>query len=114
MLDVMISLGLLFGRFDLVTVRRRYLAQKIILQKPSRIQRAEDSNATTPLPPVAQPGGVPEEYEEHIKLLFDLLVLAYQADVTRVSCTQMARELSSRAYPNIGVPAAHHLSLIHI
>ena len=42
MLDVMISLGLLFGRLDLVTVRRRYLAQKIILQKPSRIQRAED------------------------------------------------------------------------
>ena len=42
MLDVMISLGLLFGRLDFVTVRRRYLAQKIILQKPSRIQRAED------------------------------------------------------------------------
>ena len=73
-----------------------------------RIQRAEESNATTPLPPVAQPGGVPEEYDEHITLLFDLLVLAYQADVTRVSCTQMARELSGRTYPNIGVPEAHH------
>ena len=73
-----------------------------------RIQRAEASNATTPLPPVAQPGGVPEEYDEHITLLFDLLVLAYQADVTRVSCTQMARELSGRTYPNIGVPEAHH------
>jgi hypothetical protein len=73
-----------------------------------RIQRAEDSNALTPLPLVAQPGGVPEEYDEHVTLLFDLLVLAYRADVTRVSCTQMARELSSRTYPNIGVPEAHH------
>ena len=42
MLDVMNSLGLLFGRLELATVRRRYLAQKIILQKPSRIQQAED------------------------------------------------------------------------
>ncbi len=73
-----------------------------------RIQRAEQSNADTPLPPVAQPGGVPEDYDEHVSLLFDMLVLAYQADVTRVSCTQMARELSGRTYPNIGVPEAHH------
>ena len=71
-----------------------------------RIQRAEASNASTPLPPVEQPAGVPEEYDDHVTLLFDLLVLAYQADVTRVSCTQMARELSGRTYPNIGVPEA--------
>ena len=41
-------------------------------------------------------------------MLFDLLALSYQADVTRVSCVQMARELSGRTYPNIGVPEAHH------
>ena len=57
---------------------------------------------------MAQPSGVPEAYDDHVNLLFDLLVLAYQADVTRVSCTQMARELSGRTYPNIGVPEAHH------
>ena len=73
-----------------------------------RIQRAEQSNATTPLPTVEQPSGVPDDYDEHISLLFEMLVLAYQADVTRVSCTQMARELSGRTYPNIGVPEAHH------
>lgn len=73
-----------------------------------RIQRAEQGNAATPLPAVEQPGGVPEEYDEHVLLLFDMLVLAYQADVTRVSCMQMARELSGRTYPNIGVPEAHH------
>ena len=73
-----------------------------------RIQRAEQNNTTTPLPTMEQPAGVPEEYDEHVTMLFDLLALAYQADVTRVSCFQMARELSGRTYPNIGVPEAHH------
>ncbi len=79
-----------------------------VRQIERRIQRAEANNENTPLPPVAQPSGVPEAYDDHVNLLFDLLVLAYQADVTRVSCTQMARELSGRTYPNIGVPEAHH------
>ena len=73
-----------------------------------RIQRAEAHNATTPLPEVEQPAGVPDDYEEHVKLMHDLLVLGYQADVTRVSCMQMARELSGRSYPHIGVPEGHH------
>ena len=73
-----------------------------------RIQRAEDSNASTPLPSLEQPAGVPDTYEEHLELLYDLLLLAYQADVTRVSCTQIAREQSGRTYPSIGVPEAHH------
>ena len=73
-----------------------------------RIQRAEANNASTPLPAVEQPVGVPEEYDDHISLLFDLLALAYQADITRVSCTQMARELSGRTYAGIGVPESHH------
>lgn len=73
-----------------------------------RIQRAERANDSTPLPAVEQPSGVPEEYDEHAKLLIDLLHLAYQGDVTRVSCLQIGRELSGRAYPWIGVPEAHH------
>ncbi len=73
-----------------------------------RIQRAERSNATTPLPDFAQPAGVPENYDEHVRLLFDLLVLGYQADVTRVSCMQLARGLSGRTYPDVGVPEGHH------
>ena len=73
-----------------------------------RIQRAEASNAATPLPSLEQPSGVPDSYDEHLKLLYDLLVLAYQADVTRVSCTQIAREQSGRTYPDIGVPEGHH------
>lgn len=73
-----------------------------------RIQRAERANADTPLPSLEQPSGVPESYDEHLKLLYDLLALAYQADVTRVSCTQIAREQSGRTYPDIGVPEGHH------
>jgi hypothetical protein len=74
----------------------------------TRIQIAEKKNATSPMPSVSQPAGVPEEFDEHVKLLVDLLHLAYQGDITRVSCMQIARESSGRAYPWIGVPEAHH------
>ena len=73
-----------------------------------RIQKEEQNNANAPLPTILQPAGVPEEYDEHAKLLMDLLLLAYQADATRVSCMQIARESSTRTYPHIGVPEAHH------
>jgi hypothetical protein len=73
-----------------------------------RIGRAERANATTPLPTVEQPSGIPDEYDEHAKLLMDLLLLGYQGDITRVSCLQIGRELSGRTYPWIGVPEAHH------
>ena len=73
-----------------------------------RIQRSEETNATRPLPAVEQPAGIPDEYDDHVKLLMDLTVLAYQADITRVSCFQMAREQSGRTYPHVGVPEGHH------
>jgi len=73
-----------------------------------RIQRAERTNESSPLPPVDQPSGIPDEYDAHARLLLDLLHLAYQGDVTRVSCLQIGRELSGRTYPWIGVPEAHH------
>ena len=66
------------------------------------------NNADAPLPTVEQPAGVPEEYDEHAKLLIDLLLLGYQADITRVSCMQIARESSSADLPWIGVPEPHH------
>ena len=73
-----------------------------------RIQRTEQNNASRPLPSVEQPDGIPESFEDHIETLFEMLTLAYRADVTRVSVFQMARELSGRAYPDIGVPEGHH------
>ena len=73
-----------------------------------RIQRTVQNNASEPLPTAQQPAGLPDTYEEHVDTLFEMLVLAYQADITRVSCFQMARELSGRTYPHIGVPEGHH------
>jgi Protein of unknown function (DUF1552) len=73
-----------------------------------RIQRSEQNNESTPLPSLEQPSGVPDEYDQHVRLLVDLLALGLQADVTRVSCMQLARESSGRTYPGIGVPEGHH------
>jgi hypothetical protein len=72
-----------------------------------RIQRAEkqaDSQVAVPETPI----GVPESFDEHAKLMFDLQVLAYQADITRVSTFMLARDLSQRTFPQIGVPEPHH------
>ena len=56
----------------------------------------------------AGPLGIPDTFEDHATLMFDLMLLAYQADITRVSTFQIGRELSLRSYPFIGVPEAHH------
>jgi hypothetical protein len=72
-----------------------------------RIQKAEQQNARE-LPVVDQPIGIPTDYNEHATLMMDLLVLAYQTDLTRVSTFMLAREVSSRAYPEIGVSDSHH------
>ena len=72
-----------------------------------RIQKAE-SQADQELPLVEQPAGIPSDYEEHVKLMLDLLTIAYQSDLTRVFTFLMSREASQRAYPEIGVADAHH------
>ncbi len=72
-----------------------------------RIQRAEEQN-TRELPVVNQPVGVPSDYAEHAKLMMDLLALAYQTDLTRVCTFMLAKEVSGRAYPEIGVSDSHH------
>ena len=54
------------------------------------------------------PVGVPDSFEEHVALMYDLLAVAYQADVTRVFTFMLSRELSQRTYPQIGVTEQHH------
>ena len=54
------------------------------------------------------PIGVPELYDDHVKLMYDLQALAFQADITRVSTFMLAREASTRTYSHIGVPDPHH------
>jgi len=72
-----------------------------------RIQRAE-KQATTDLKVPDAPVGIPESFEEHVALQFDLLALAYEADITRVFTFMMSRDASQRVYPNLGITEPHH------
>jgi hypothetical protein len=73
-----------------------------------RIQKAEAQSARE-LPVVEQPSGsAPSVFEEYVRLMFDLQVLAYQCDLTRVITFMMTPELSARTYPEIAVPEPHH------
>jgi len=73
-----------------------------------RIQKAETEAGNSQLRDLDRPVGVPAQYADHARLMFDLQVLALQADVTRVITFQLARETSTRTYPEIGVAEAHH------
>ena len=72
-----------------------------------RIQIAE-SQSDQPLPLVEHPSGIPADWEQHVELMFDLMVLAFQCDLTRVVTLMTGREQSGMTYPQIGVPDAHH------
>ena len=73
-----------------------------------RIQRAERQSKVSPMPIADPPVGVPDSFDDHAKLMFDLELLAFQSDVTRVVAFQVSRELNGRPYPWIGVPEGHH------
>lgn len=72
-----------------------------------RIQKAEEQSGRE-VPLFQQPAGIPQAFDEHAKLMFDLLALAYQTDLTRVSTFMLGREVSSRPYPEIGISDSHH------
>jgi hypothetical protein len=72
-----------------------------------RIQQTEAHN-TREVTPTGAPIGVPESYEEHVGLMYDLLAVAYEAELTRVFTYMVARELSARTYPQAGVAEQHH------
>ena len=72
-----------------------------------RIQRAEEQSDVE-LPSLEQPQGAPPVFEDHLALMLDLQVLAFQSDLTRVISFMIGKEQSARPYPQIGVPEAHH------
>jgi hypothetical protein len=76
-----------------------------------RIQKGGEEQGNTDLPDA--PAGIPFNFEQHINLMYDLLVLAYRANVTRVASFMVAREVSNRTYPQIGVPDGHHATSHH-
>ncbi|MCC6232944.1 MAG: DUF1552 domain-containing protein [Verrucomicrobiales bacterium] len=75
-----------------------------------RVERAEREVAERPagVPEVELPEGVPTNYEEHLRLLADMMVLAFQTDTTRVGTFMFANEGSNKPYPFIGVKDGHH------
>ena len=77
-----------------------------------RIQNAEAQTGELSLTLPDRPTDIPEEFAEHMRLMFDLQVLAFQADITRVTSLLIGREQSGRSFPEIGIPEPHH-SLSH-
>jgi hypothetical protein len=78
-----------------------------------RIQLSEKQNSNTDLSVPTSPSGIPDDHQEHSKLMFDLMALSFQADITRISTFMMAREVSYRTFPMLGIsegfhPASHH------
>ena len=73
-----------------------------------RIALSEAQSADAELPALARPVGIPDNFEDHVRLMFDLISLAWQADITRVFTFMLGRELGGRTYPHLGVPDPHH------
>ncbi|MEP7352655.1 MAG: DUF1552 domain-containing protein [Acidobacteriota bacterium] len=78
-----------------------------------RIDRASQQATSSSVDLPVAPAGIPYSYDDHVALTFDLLALAYQANVTRVFTFMMAREVSNRTYPQVGVPDGHHATSHH-
>lgn len=89
-----------------------YLEASRTIEK--RIQRAENGSGSAALSAsLERPSGIPDSFDEHVRLMIDLQVLAMQADITRVGSFMIGRELSNRTYPEIGVPDSHHMLSHH-
>ena len=99
------SLQLQLGPSDRQTMTQ-YLENVREIER--RIQRAESSQGDQDLQLPTRPAGVPFDFEEHVKLMYDLMVLAYQANVTRVITFMVSREVSNRTYTQVGVTDGHH------
>lgn len=73
-----------------------------------RIQKLEKDDSIVAMPNYTRPSGIPESFTDHARMMIDLMVLAAQADLTRVNTLMLAREVSGRSYNEIGVSDAHH------
>jgi hypothetical protein len=100
---------------DLGTRDRNRVAEYLdaVREIERRIQISEKQAANPNLDVPASPTGIPDDFEEHTKLMFDLMAISFQADITRVSTFMMAREVSYRTFPKLGIseafhPASHH------
>ena len=101
---------------DLGPTDRRRMEQYLdnIREIEGRIERIEARNASGELRTLAgAPAGVPDDYGEHVKLMFDIQVLAFASDMTRVFTLKMSRDVSGRVFPGSGVEAGFHNASHH-
>ncbi len=108
--------SILDGVTQEIALLRRKLGQRDVVklseyldairEVEQRIARSESPGRDVAVP--ERPVGAPETFKEHAELMFDLQVLAFQADITRVTSFMMARENVNRSYAEIGLPEAHH------
>jgi len=73
-----------------------------------RIEKAEKESANLPVPTMERPAGVPVDFSDHAKLMFDLMLAAFQTDQTRIATFMIGREGSGRTYREINISDAHH------
>ena len=99
------SLQLQLGASDRQTMNQ-YLENVREIER--RIQRAEKSQGDADLQLPARPAGVPFDFEEHVALMYELMALSYQANITRVITFMVSREVSNRTYTQVGVTDGHH------
>jgi hypothetical protein len=74
----------------------------------ARVEQQSTAGQESKAPDYPRPTGIPKDYAEHVRLMFDLLALAFQGDVTRIATFVYANEGSTKSYPTIGVPEGHH------
>ena len=99
------ALQLQLGPSDRLTMNQ-YLENVREIER--RIQRAEKSQGDADLQLPARPAGVPFDFEEHVALMYELMALSYQANITRVITFMVSREVSNRTYTQVGVTDGHH------
>jgi hypothetical protein len=73
-----------------------------------RIQRAEEQTSSVEIPLLERPSGIPTDYADYAKIMVDLMVAAWQCDMTRVCSFMLGRDGSNRPYPEIGISDGHH------
>ena len=106
------SLGAQVGGHDKQKIDEYLASVREIEKRVENAERMVASNAPAIAPAYEIPEGIPESYEDHARLMMDMLVLAFQTDATRICTFMLANEGSNRSYRNIGVSDGHH-SLSH-
>ena len=94
------------GAQDRVAIDNYLESVREIERRVQRMGTESAANSDVEIPQA--PAGIPYSYEDHVKLMYDLMLLAYQANVTKVVTYMLAREISNRTYPQVGVSDGHH------